>query len=158
MNPFNLTLKLLTQEFTKAGLKILPNESACLPDRQGREALFSVQTSTGKTHDIYLKNINLNRERSIKIPKQKLGEPRDNLWVALVLQLKDMEQKMFLIPSKVLATPDNYIFIDNDMGPERFDHLSNWEIKVFVKGIEKLSEYAFGYQIKQVVKTENNTF
>ena len=144
MQQVNPILKLLTQEFKNAGLKTLPNES-------GREALFSVQTSTGKTHAIYLQTINLNRVRNIKIPKLELGEPRDNLWVALVLQLKDMEQKIFLIPSKALATPDNYIFIDNDMGQERFEHLSNWEIKVFARGMEKLSEYAFDYQIKHFV-------
>jgi len=56
-----------------------------------------------------------------------------------------------------LATPDNYIFIDNDMGQERFEHLSNWEIKVFVNGMEKLSEYAFDYQINQIVKTKNSS-
>jgi hypothetical protein len=63
----------------------------------------------------------------------EFDEPRDNLWVALVLQFKDMEQKMYLIPSHKLATPDNFIFIDNDMGQERFGHLSNWEIKVFAR-------------------------
>lgn len=141
MKPFNPTEKLLTQEFTIAGIKILPNES-------GREALFSVQTSTGNTHDIYLKSINLNRVRSIKIPKLELGEPRDNLWVALVTQLKYTEHIIYLIPSKALATPDNYIFIDNDMGQDRFEYLSNWEIKVFVRGMEKLSQFAFDYQIK----------
>ena len=144
MHPVNPTLQLLKQRFTKAGLKILPNQS-------GSEALFTVKTSTGKTHDIYLQTINLNRVRSIKIPKLDLGEPRDNLWVALVLQLKDMDQMIYLIPSKILATPDNYIFIDNDMGQERFEHLSNWEIKVFKRGMEKLSEYAFDYQIKHFV-------
>jgi hypothetical protein len=60
MQPFNPTQKLLTQEFKKAGLKILPNES-------GGEVLFSVQTSTGKTHDIYLQTINLNRV-TLKFP------------------------------------------------------------------------------------------
>jgi hypothetical protein len=40
--------------------------------------------------------------------------------VALVLQLKDMEQHIYLIPSEAPATPDNFIFIDNDMGQERF--------------------------------------
>ena len=62
-----------------------------------------------------------------------------------------MEQHIYLIPSKALATADNYIFIDNDMGQERFEHLSNWEIKVFVRGMEKLNEYAFDYQIKHFV-------
>ena len=144
MKPFNPTQKLLKKEFIKSCLKVQQNQN-------GREALFSVQTSTGNTHDIYLQTINLNRVRSIKIPKQKLGKPVDNLWVALVLQLKDMEPMMFLIPSKKLATPDNYIFIDNDMGQERFERLSNWEIKVFARGMEKLSEYAFDYQIKHFV-------
>lgn len=144
MQPFNPTQKQLTQEFTKSGLKTLPNKS-------GREALFSVQTRTGKTHDIYLQTINLNRERSVKIPKLDLGKPTENLWVALVMQLKEMEQMIYLIPSLALAKPDNYIFIDNDMGQERFEHLSNWEIKVFKRGMKKLSQYAFDYQIKHFV-------
>jgi hypothetical protein len=54
MQQFNPTQKLLTQEFTIAGLKILPNKSR-------REAFISVQTSTGKTHNIYLHTINLNK-------------------------------------------------------------------------------------------------
>ena len=52
-----------------------------------------------------------------------------------------MEPVLYLIPSKILAQPDDYNFIDNDQG-ERFKHLSNWEIKVFTKGIEQLSKYA----------------
>jgi len=139
MQPFNTTQKL-----TAPGLKILPNKN-------GREALFLVKTSTGKTHDIYFQTISLNRVRNVKIPKLELGEPRDNLWVALVLQLKEMEQHIYLIPSKALATPDNFIFIDNDMGQKRFGHLSNWEIKVFARGMEKLSQYAFEYQLKHFV-------
>ena len=60
MKPVNPTQKPLTMEFKKAGLKIQPNES-------GREAFISVQTSTGKIHDIYLQTINLNRVRNVKI-------------------------------------------------------------------------------------------
>jgi hypothetical protein len=59
MNRFNLTEK-IAEEFTKTDLKSLPNKNR-------REAFFSVQTNTGKTHDIYLKTINLIRVRSVKI-------------------------------------------------------------------------------------------
>ena len=85
--------------------------------------------------------INLEKDLSVKIPKEVLGEPKDNLWIALVLFLKKMEPVLYLIPSKQLAQPDDYIFIDNEQGA-RFKHLSNWEIKVFVKGIPELSKFA----------------
>jgi hypothetical protein len=72
-----------------------------------------------------------------------LGKPNENLWIALVLLLMDMEPVLYLIthffmeflavfvnakafPSKVFSEPDDYIFIDNEQG-ERFKHLSNWE-------------------------------
>lgn len=67
--------------------------------------------------------------------------------MALVLFMKDMEPVLDLIPSKQLDKLDDYIFTDNEQ-PERFKHLSNWEIKVFVKGIEKLSEFAFPNQLQ----------
>lgn len=69
--------------------------------------------------------------------------------MALVLFMKEMEPVLYLIPSKQLAKPDNYIFINNDQG-ERFSHLSNWEIKVFTKAIPELSKFALDNIVGQL--------
>jgi len=130
-------------ELMKARLEVFQNESA------NRGVEFIVKTSTGKYHELYLQTINLEKDRSVKIPKQELGEPKDNLWIALVLLMKEMEPVLYLIPSKTLAEPDDYIFIDNDQG-DRFKHLSNWEIKVFTKAIPELSKYGFANMIKKI--------
>ena len=122
-------------ELLRASLVVSKSES-------GREGVdFIIKTKNGNYHELYLQPINLETERSIKISKEVLGEPKDNRWVALVLFMKDIEPVLYLIPSKQLAKPDNYIFIDNDQG-ERFKHLSNWEIKVFTKAIPELSKFA----------------
>ena len=56
---------------------------------------------------------------------------------------------VILIPSNQLAKPDDYIFIDNEQS-EHFSHLSNWEIKVFVKGIPELSKFALNNVVGQL--------
>ena len=100
---------------------------------------------------ISLHTLNLEKDRSVKISKESLNHDlRDNLWIALVLFMKDMEPSVYLIPSKVLGNPDDYIFIDNDQG-KRHSHLSNWEIKVFTKAIRELSQYAFDKVVKELV-------
>ena len=98
---------------------------------------------------MYLQPINLETERSVKITKTVLGEPKDNLWVALVLFMKDIEPVLYLIPSKQLTKPDDYIFIDNDQGV-RFKQLSNWEIKVFTKAIPELSKFALNNMLNEL--------
>jgi len=131
-------------EFMKAKLDVFQNES-------GREGVdFIVKTKSGNYHELYLQPINLETERSVKITKTVLGEPKDNLWVALVLFMKDIEPVLYLIPSTQLAKPDDYIFIDNDQG-ERFKHMSNWEVKVFTKAIPELSKFALAYQVKNLI-------
>jgi hypothetical protein len=128
------------QHFTK--LELLRASLEVSKSESGREGVdFIIKTKSGNYHELYLQPINLETERSVKISKEVLGEPKDNLWVALVLFMKDIEPVLYLIPSTQLAKPDNYIFIDNDQG-ERFKQLSNWEIKVFVKAIPELSKFA----------------
>lgn len=122
-------------ELMRARLDVFQNESG----REGVE--FIVKTDAGNFHELYLQTINLETERSVKISKEVLGEPKDNLWVALVLFMKDIEPVLYLIPSTQLVKPDDYIFLDNDQS-ERFKHLSNWEIKVFTKAIPELSKFA----------------
>lgn len=130
-------------ELMKARLEVFQNES-------GREGVdFIVKTNSGKYHEIYLQPINLEKDRSVKISKSVLGKPKDNLWVALVLFMKEMEPVLYLIPSNQLAEPDDYIFINNDQG-EHFSHLSNWEIKVFTKAIPELSKFALNNMINKL--------
>ncbi len=137
------------QHFTK--LALLKAKLVVLPNKNRREEVdLIVKTKTRRQHELYFQLIDLEKERSVKILKEKLGEPKDNLWIALVLLMKDMEPVLHLIPSKVLAQPDNYIFIDNEQG-ERFKHLSNWEIKVFTKAIPELSKFSFANMLPQLV-------
>lgn len=74
---------------------------------------------------MYLQPFNLETERSVKISKSVLGKPKDNLWVALVFFMKEMESVLYLI-------------INNDQG-ERFSHLSNWEGETMYTTIAWLS-------------------
>lgn len=130
-------------ELMKARLEVFQNES-------GSDGIdFIVKSNSGNYHQLYLQAVNLEKDRSVKISKSILGEPKDNLWIALVLFMKEMEPVLYLIPSKQLEKPDDYIFIDNEQS-ERFSHLSNFEIKVFVKGIPELSKFALDNIIKQL--------
>lgn len=110
-------------------------------DEQSGKRLI-IKTTSGIQHNIIIRFLNLDESRSLKIPKSDFNyELRENLWVLLLLYMKDMEPFSYLIPSKVFHAP-NTMFIDNEQ-PAMFSHLSNWEIKVFRKGIEELSKYAF---------------
>tara|TARA_R110000868_G_scaffold42760_1_gene144272 strand:+ start:3886 stop:4107 length:222 start_codon:yes stop_codon:yes gene_type:complete len=42
--------------------------------------------------------------------------------------------------------PDDFVFFENNVG--RHTYLSNWEIKVFTKGMEKLGGYKIHNQIE----------
>ena len=61
--------------------------------------------------------------------------------------MKKIEHMLYLIPSNQLAKPDDSIFIDNEQS-EHFSYLSNWEIKVFVKGIPELSKFSLPNSLK----------
>ena len=130
-------------ELMKARLEVFQNES-------GREGVdFIIKTNSGNYHELFLQPVNLETERSVKISKSILGEPKNNLWVALVLFMKEMDPVLYLIPSNQLAKPDDYIFIDNNQS-EHFSHLSNWEIKVFTKAIPELSKFALNNIVDQL--------
>ena len=95
-------------------------------------------------NDVFLVSIDLEKERGIKIPKQDFGfELKENLWLGLVLFIDEVEPAVYLIPSSVFEEP-NLIFDDNDCG-EKFPHLSNWEVRVFSKGIELLRIHSISY-------------
>jgi len=66
----------LEQVFINSNLEFTQNKS-------GREGVdYIIKTTTGNLNEVYLQPINLNKERSVKILKQELGEPKENLWVA----------------------------------------------------------------------------
>lgn len=123
------SLEVFQNEMERSGIR--PDlKNQLFPGQSGREGVdFIIKTKTGNYHELFLQPINLETERSVKISKSVLGEPKDNLWVALVLFMKEMEPVLYLIPSNQLAEPDDYIFINNEKG-ERFSHLNNWETLV----------------------------
>lgn len=133
------------QELMKAGLEVFASES----DNRGVD--FIVKAPSGKYHELFLQPINLDFARSVKIPKGDLGELKDNLWIALVFVMKGIGPVLHLIPSKILESPDNYIFFDHEQDV-RFKHLSNWEIKVFQKSIGELSKYSLTNMVSKLVR------
>lgn len=130
-------------ELMKARVEFFQNESG------NKSIEFILKNSLGKYHEIYLQPINLEKVRSVKIPKIELGKLSENLWIALVLLMKDMNPVVYLIPSKTFENPDNNIFIGNNQ-IDRFKHWSNWEIKVFSKAIFELSKYEFKEMVKML--------
>jgi len=64
--------------------------------------------------------------------------------------MEGKELKLYLIPSKTLLTPDDYIFKDNPQN-EMFAHLANWEIKMFKSGMDKLNEYRLENQLEELI-------
>ena len=141
----NNVIKYIKQELANSGFEFTQKEN-------GREGVdFIVKTDNGNTHELYLQSLELDKPREIKINKQHLGEPKDNLWIALVLFMEGEALKLLLIPSKTLLAPDDYIFKDNPQS-EMFAHFANWEIKVFSRGgMDELNEYLFDYQVKNLV-------
>ncbi len=113
------------------------------------ERELTIQSQKGNEYGIFTKEINLNKERSIKIQKEDLGEPNANLWVCLVLIMEGMEPTPYLIPSLQLTEPDNFVFIYNKLKAP-FEHLSNYEIKVFKNGMGRLNEFTFESRIGEL--------
>lgn len=107
-----------------------------------RVEVLQIQTPQGNTHNLFIQELDLQKERSTKILKADLGELNSNFWIALVLLIKDSEPTLYLIPSTEFLEPDNLIFIENNQNP-RLAHFSNYEIKVFKNGMPKLNEYRF---------------
>ena len=91
-------------------------------------------------HKCLVQILNLDNQRSIKINKSVYDfKIRTNNWIALVLIIDQMSPVFYMIPMQVFEHPNEY-FIDNQQ-PERFSHLSNWEIKIYVRMIDRLNEY-----------------
>lgn len=129
----------LIAELTNAGLEISKMENC----REGVN--FLVKSESGKQSEIFLQPMDLIAQQSSKVPKEQLGEPREDFWVALIGFIPKKEPLIFLIPSKTLAKPDDFVFFEHDVSPHTY--LSNWEIKVFTNGMKVLGEYIFHNQI-----------
>lgn len=114
-----------------------------------RVEVLEFKTVQGNTHNLFIQELDLQKERSVKILKTDLGELNSNLWIALVLLMKDSEPTLFLIPSTEFLEPDNFIFIENNQNP-RLAHFSNYEIKVFKNGMSKLNEFRFENMINKL--------
>ncbi len=135
---------LVILEFMKARLNVFQN--ICSADNVD----FIVKSKSGNYYEILLKTINLEIDRNVKFSKQEFGfELKNNKLIALVLFMKDIEPAAYLIPFKVFENPNQY-FINNDLGG-RFDHISNWEIKIFTKAIPEFSKYAFNLTASQLI-------
>jgi hypothetical protein len=129
-------------EFMKAKLAVSKNES-------GREGIdFMLKTERGNTHHLYLVTINIKERQSLSILKSAIGKPNEQLWVALVLLMDDINA-LYLIPSLQLENPDNYIFLESTFG-DRLSHMSSWIIKIFPKGMYRLNEYRLANQTKNL--------
>ena len=138
----------MTQEFVKTALK-RANFAILNEDQNDRVEVLQIQTSQGNAHKIFVQEIDLDNQRSVKIQKTDLGELNSNLWIALVLLMKGLEPTLYLIPSTEFLEPDNFIFIENNQNP-RLAHFSNYEIKVFKNGMPKLNEYRFENMIDKL--------
>jgi len=136
-------LELMKASLDKLGtgsLEVFENESACLSGRQGREGVdFILKTNTGNYHELYLQPINLETERSVKISKSVLGEPKYNLYVALVLFMNDREPIFYLIPSIVWRSPNNLFTNSADYSRNK----PSWGINIEKTTIPELAEYEF---------------
>ena len=130
-------------EFIKSELKNLSLELS--PKQSGREGVdFLIGDN-----QIYLQSIDLDTtQRSIKIPKQDLGELKDNLFVALVVVLEKEPKVVYLIPSKHLAQSNSTVFIEYEVS--LMPSLSNWEIKVSTNTIPELAKYSLENMAKKL--------
>lgn len=133
MNTLNENaLKFMKLELKKALIEVSEKES-------GREAVdFIIKANNSNSYQLLFQSIDFGTERSIKIPKQDLGELNNNLLIGLVLLIESEAKVLYLIPSTAFLNP-NSIFKSNDV---MLAHLSNWEISVFSNAIPELSKYA----------------
>ncbi len=144
MNKVDLFKQAIEKKLLEAGLMIDQSEvehdcDIVLADTSKKQQKLTVQVL----------DLGATRDRFIKVKKLSLNyEQSDKAWIALVLVMPEMEAKYFLIPTSVFIEPDDYIFKNFDIA--MLPQLSNWHIKVFPKGMEKLSEYSFAYQVENL--------
>jgi hypothetical protein len=100
---------------------------------------YLITAPTGKINQLYLRSINLDTQRSIKIQKQDFGDSSISRFLGLVLIIEGKPRAFYLFPSEVLTNVDSAIFIDNDM--KMMPHLSNWEMYISTSSIPTLARY-----------------
>ena len=140
---FSIEMSYLQDKFKNINIEVLKTTKT-----DGVEVL-QIQTVQGNAHKIFVQEIDLDNQRSVKIQKTDLGELNSNSWIALMLLMKGLEPTLYLIPSTEFLEPDNFIFIENNQNP-RLVHFSNYEIKVFKNGMSKLNEYRFENMIDKL--------
>lgn len=108
-----------------------------------------IRNEKGVQYNLGIYTLNLNKALSIKILKSDFeGELNQDSFIVLKLIMEKMDPVYYLIPLTVFLTP-NHIFINNEQ-PEKFSFMSNWEIKVFQRGLEELSKYTFEKMIDKL--------
>ena len=86
---------ILKSEMTNAGLEITPKKN-------GREGVdFLIKSPTRKQYELFLQPADLIALQSVKIPKEQLGEPQENLWVALIGFIPNAEPLIYKIPVEI---------------------------------------------------------
>lgn len=133
-----IALKFLKSELQTHNLELISKTN-------GRE---EVDFLIGSNH-IYLQPLDLDTvKQSIKIAKQDLGEPNDNLFIALVLIMEKEPRVVYLIPSIQLQDSSSNFFVNNEVS--LMPNLSNWEVKITSKSIEELEKYALNNMINKL--------
>jgi hypothetical protein len=138
----------LKLEFIKTDIAIFQNEikSCQIQEYSGREGVdFILKTNAGNYHELVLQTLNLEKGSSLKIPKELIKTPKENLWIALVLVMKNMDCSLYLIPTTVLLHPKKYAFLAKTPS-----QLPYWEINVFLETIPELSQYSLANVIGEL--------
>lgn len=141
MNTVNESaLKFMKSELKKAQIEVINNES-------GREGVdFFIKANNGNSYKLFFLSIDFGTERSVKTPKQDLGELKKNLLIGLVLLIDSEAKVLYLIPSTVFLNP-NSLFKSNDV---MLEHLSNWEISIYSNAIPELSKYVLDNMVDKL--------
>ena len=131
-------LKFMQSELKKAQIEASANESG----REGVDFLIG-------NKQIYFQPLDLDTVlQSFKILKHELGEPSDNLFIALVLIIEKQPRVVYVIPSKELQDSNNNFFINNEVS--LMPSLSNWEIKISSTTIVQLEKYALNKMLDKL--------
>lgn len=126
-------------ELMKAKIEVFQNESGI------KGVDFIIKTYSGNYHELYLQVLHLEKESSIKIFKEDLKEPKNNLWIVLVVIMKDMDCSLYLIPSTILLELDKYIFIDYHKDKNPY-----WKISFLIDVVPELSKFSLRNIIQQL--------
>ncbi len=85
----------MKNNFLKQKFKIF-NLNLTTPKENRSEAPICNTTIKNQQQELFITSIILDKETSIKIPKQDLGELKDNLWVVLVLIMENEPRGLYV--------------------------------------------------------------